>query len=228
MNTIEKAARYSVGLKQHFGIGVHESLDLAEVLDDLIVNLAKSEASAKMWHDHAVKRTTEIDALEKQNPVGHLDGLDECADFMSIELRQSHELRSSTTPKRFTIPVYLAAGAQSAHDEFISNLLTKWKTGLVCGQDAMVLMFRHYSSNPSSMQPTPKQDECWCDAMGIGKPGVSCGDCPKDYEAPGQERKPLPIERLREIERQHVYSQTATLIEFARAVEFAHNIKETS
>ena len=40
--------------------------------------------------------------------------------------------------------------------------------------------------------------------------------------------QPLPIERLREIERQHVYSQTATLIEFARAVEFAHNIKETS
>jgi hypothetical protein len=70
--------------------------------------------------------------------------------------------------------------------------------------------------------------ECWCDEEGVGKPGVSCGDCPKDYAEPVQERKPLPIERLREIERQHVYSQTATLIEFARAVEFAHNIKETS
>jgi hypothetical protein len=71
-------------------------------------------------------------------------------------------------------------------------------------------------------------EQCWCDEEGVGKPGVSCGDCPKDYAEPVQERKPLPIERLREIERQHVYSQTATLIEFARAVEFAHNIKETS
>jgi hypothetical protein len=182
MTAIEKAEYYSATLKRRFGVGVPESLGLAEVLDKLIVNLAKSEASAKMWFDHALKQAVEINALKKQNPVGHLDGLDECADFMSIELRQSHELRSSTTPKRFTIPVYLAAGAQPAHDEFISNLLTKWKTGLVCGQDAMVLMFRHYSSNPS-----PKQDECWCDAMGIGKPGVSCGDCPtRDYAAPVQ------------------------------------------
>lgn len=41
-----------------------------------------------------------------------------------------------------------------------------------------------------------------------------------------QERKPLSIERLREIERDHVYSQTATLVQFARAIEAAHGIGE--
>lgn len=41
-------------------------------------------------------------------------------------------------------------------------------------------------------QPAPKQepeDKCWCDATGIGEPGVSCGDCPtRDYAAPAQEQ----------------------------------------
>ena len=121
--------------------------------------------------------------------------------------------------------LYLAAGAQPAHDEFISNLLTNWKTGLVCGQDAMVLMFRHYSSNPSSMQPAPKQDECWCDAMGIGKPGVSCGDCPKDYAEPVQEHKALSDrqigEVIDEVARASAYGHhhTGRWMEFARAIE---------
>jgi len=37
-------------------------------------------------------------------------------------------------------------------------------------------------------------------------------------------REPLPIERLREIERNQVYNNTATLIDFARAIEAAHGI----
>lgn len=23
--------------------------------------------------------------------------------------------------------------------------------------------------------------QCWCDKNGIGEPGVTCGDCPRDY-----------------------------------------------
>ena len=40
-------------------------------------------------------------------------------------------------------------------------------------------------------------------------------------------REPLTPERLREIERMCVYANTATLIDFARAIEAAHGIGET-
>lgn len=39
---------------------------------------------------------------------------------------------------------------QAEKVEPISSILTKWKTGMICGQDAMVLLFRHYSSNPAA------------------------------------------------------------------------------
>jgi len=37
-------------------------------------------------------------------------------------------------------------------------------------------------------------------------------------------REPLDIKALREIETRHVYARTATLIDFARAIEAAHGI----
>lgn len=41
--------------------------------------------------------------------------------------------------------------------------------------------------------PEPNQDKCWCDEMGIGKPGVSCGDCPtRDYAEPAQAQPSKP------------------------------------
>ena len=39
------------------------------------------------------------------------------------------------------------------------------------------------------------------------------------------EREPLTDEHLRVIERMHVYAHTATLMDFARAIERAHGIK---
>jgi hypothetical protein len=51
-----------------------------------------------------------------------------------------------------------AAGAQPApKQEPLSSILTKWKTGMICGQDAMVLLFRHYSSNPTVQAQPAKQ-----------------------------------------------------------------------
>ena len=41
-------------------------------------------------------------------PVGHLDGTDDLAGFMSVGLRAQHNLTGSHTPKAFTIPVYTA------------------------------------------------------------------------------------------------------------------------
>ena len=75
---------------------------------------------------------------------------------------------------------YLAAGAQAAHDEFVSDMLTKWKTGMICGQDAMILLFRHYSSNPAApapvqagAQPAPTES---CRLCGADTPFTgSCG-----------------------------------------------------
>ena len=35
-----------------------------------------------------------------------------------------------------------------------------------------------------------KQEPCYCDANGIGEPGVSCGDCPiRDYKKPPAEKQ---------------------------------------
>jgi hypothetical protein len=51
MTTLEKAAHYSATLKQHFGVGFRESLDLAAVLDDLV-------ASSNKQHE-LLKRTLE-------------------------------------------------------------------------------------------------------------------------------------------------------------------------
>ena len=45
---------------------------------------------------------------------------------------------------------------QAEKVEPISSILTKWKTGMICGQDAMVLLFRHYSSDPAT-PTTPAQ-----------------------------------------------------------------------
>lgn len=42
--------------------------------------------------------------------------------------------------------------------------------------------------------------------------------------APAASQKPLTVGQIREMERNHVYSQTATLTDFARAIERAHGI----
>ena len=53
---------------------------------------------------------------------------------------------------------------QAGKVEPISSILTKWKTGMICGQDAMVLLFRHYSSDPATptapAQPAPGNTTC--------------------------------------------------------------------
>ena len=87
MNTLEKAQMYSAVLKQHFGVGVPESLDLAAVLDELAVQNykqrellrlaletmqqlfsdAQHEGGVAVWRlgaSHSVKKA--IAALEEQ------------------------------------------------------------------------------------------------------------------------------------------------------------------
>ena len=78
-------------------------------------------------------------------------------------------------------------------------------------------------------QPAPKQDQCWCDATGIGEPGVSCGDCPKDYAAPVQAQPAKPL-LVSDIVTMYAERPTcdADMIEFAREIEQAHGIKEPS
>lgn len=46
---------------------------------------------------------------------------------------------------------------------------------------------------PPPPAPKQEQEQCWCDATGIGEPGVSCGDCPKDYAAPVQAQSSEPL-----------------------------------
>jgi len=67
--------------------------------------------------------------------------------------------------------------------------------------------------------------ECWCDEEGVGKPGVSCGDCPKDYAEPVQGPKALSDrqigEVIDEVARVSAYGHhhTGRWMEFARAIE---------
>lgn len=48
--------------------------------------------------------------LENQEPIGYLDGIDKLAEFMHSKIKLEHEKVKSTTPRDFTIPVYLAPG----------------------------------------------------------------------------------------------------------------------
>jgi len=73
--------------------------------------------------------------------------------------------------------------------------------------------------------------ECWCDEEGVGKPGVSCGDCPKDY-APVQGHKALSDRQIGEVidevarVSEYGHHHTGRWMEFARAIEA--KIKEQS
>jgi len=48
VTAIEKAQLYSATLKQHFGVGVQESLDLASVLDELAAQNYKQHELLKL------------------------------------------------------------------------------------------------------------------------------------------------------------------------------------
>jgi len=67
--------------------------------------------------------------------------------------------------------------------------------------------------------------ECWCDEEGVGKPGVSCGDCPRDYAEPAQAHKALSDrqigEVIDEVARVSAYGHhhTGRWMECARAIE---------
>jgi len=69
------------------------------------------------------------------------------------------------------------------------------------------------------------EGKCWCDEEGVGKPGVSCGDCPKDYAEPVQGPKALSDrqigEVIDEVARVSAYGHhhTGRWMEFARAIE---------
>lgn len=56
-------------------------------------------------------------------PVGHLDGLDANADFMSMALRRQHIERNSSTPNKYTIPVFTTPQPATQSDSEIRNLL---------------------------------------------------------------------------------------------------------
>jgi hypothetical protein len=52
------------------------------------------------------------------------------------------------------------------------------------GNFAMFLHQRGESIVPPAAEAAPQGgDVCFCDAKGLGVPGVSCGDCPRDYAA---------------------------------------------
>ena len=77
-------------------------------------------------------------------------------------------------------PLFLAEGTQPADfDTWTKNPYT---------QVLMKSIEEDYMPKAPA-QPAPKQEQCWCDATGIGEPGVSCGDCPKDYAAPVQAQR---------------------------------------
>lgn len=105
MNTIEQTRE--VAKQVRYDATRVARHDAADTIDVLIAELEKAEASAKMWHDHAVKRTEEIDALKQQEPVA-----------TKIETNQfdSFQVSWDDAQKLQQLPVgtklYIAAGAQ--------------------------------------------------------------------------------------------------------------------
>ena len=76
-----------------------------------------------------------------------------------------------------------------------------------------------------SLQPAVPQEQCWCDENNIGEPGVSCGDCPRDYAktAPQPQRPRLTDEEITVIGN-HYTDVTCSMTwdmwpTFARAIE---------
>jgi len=63
------------------------------------------------------------------------------------------------------------------------------------------------------------EGKCWCDEEDVGKPGVSCGDCPKDYEVPVQE--PLTDAEIDQCMKEAYATVQGRALEhaFARAIE---------
>ena len=88
------------------------------------------------------------------------------------------------------------------------------------------------TQQPTQVQPIAQAAEpvAWLDPWtgtkvttdydAYGKHGIPLYTAPQPVA-----REPLTPERLREIERMCVYANTATLIDFARAIERAHGIK---
>lgn len=73
-----------------------------------------------------------LEALEKATPVKAKDPQMQADAIVALRTAIA-EAEAQPAPKQ----------------EPLSSILTKWKTGMICGQDAMVLLFRHYSSNPT-------------------------------------------------------------------------------
>lgn len=133
--------------------------------------------------DEATKKIAALEAeltriKTGQEPVGHLDGLDECAEFMSVALRKGHEARNSSTPKMFTIPVYLAAGAQpvSPGYQLVPVACTKEMADAAWGgehenwQDFAAQFARAIAAAPVQPQEqrkplTDEQDRALCEAF---------------------------------------------------------------
>lgn len=153
------------------------------------------------------------------------------------------------------LPLFLAAGAQPApKQEFIQpgyQLVPVEPTDKMVqaslhldlsymplqeGYDRAAVYKAMLAAAPVQAQPAPKQDQCWCDATGIGEPGVSCGDCPKDYAAPVQEQpdhfaipgkmvQPLTFDQIEDIWIKHGLNE-CDCHGFARAIAQAHGIGE--
>ena len=86
-------------------------------------------------------------------------------------------IRKSVSDAEATIEALRAAIAQPApYDQASLELcpVCCWKT-VVPGEPCLMC-----ERNAKMLQP--ESEPCHCDAMGIGEPGVTCGDCPRDYK----------------------------------------------
>lgn len=51
----------------------------------------------------------------------------------------------------------------------------------VCGWKAVIPGEPCLVCERNEKVAAPALEKCWCDEKGIGEPGVTCGDCPRDY-----------------------------------------------
>jgi hypothetical protein len=116
--------------------------------------------------------------------------------------------------------------------------LAAMKDGLDAHHAAIEALRAALAAAPPQVQP---EWSCHCDEQGIGTPGVTCGDCPRDYghkvKPPQVQPQPLTDEQIKAMVLAVVYEGDATTphrdswaaeigIPFARAIERRHGISQ--
>jgi len=105
-------------------------------------------------------KPTDMDRYTQATLAGHANGLAE-------GLAMASDAQQAALPKGWKlVPV-----------EPTSGMWAQIPGNITCGE----WVAQYKAMLAAAPQPPQADEPCYCDKQGIGKPGVTCGDCPRDY-----------------------------------------------